>query len=364
MADNSVEGIIPLNFFKKIPKVELHAHINGSISAETIEKLIQKKAASANPHNLNSTVVSQWETTIKKGDKRSLEECLAMFGIIYQLVDDSSTVFQVTKSVIEEFAEDNVRYLELRSTPRANPETGMTKQCYIEAVLAAIEEAKNSVPNIIVRFIMAINRKLGPDDALDTVHLALQYKTKANGLLVGIDLSGDPKAYRSRDFVPALKLAQENDLKLALHIAEVPNVEDARTLLDLIPGRVGHGTCLHPDNGGSQDLVNIVEKHGIPVELCLTSNVKTKTVPAYADHHMDYWYNGKKHHCIICTDDKGVFSTTLSEEYYLMARTFNLTKEQVWNLTYRSIDYIFEGDMVKNALKQIWKEEETNIMCG
>ena len=47
-----------------------------------------------------------------------------------------------------------------------------------------------------------------------------------------------------------------------------------------------------------------------------------------------------------------------------MARTFNLTKEQVWNLTYRSIDYIFEGDMVKNALKQIWKEEETNIMCG
>ena len=42
-------------------------------------------------------------------------------------------------------------------------------------------------------------------------------------------------------------------------------MEDARTLLDLIPGRVGHGTCLHPDNGGSQDLVNIVEKHGIPV---------------------------------------------------------------------------------------------------
>lgn len=66
----------------------------------------------------------------------------------------------------------------------------------------------------------------------------------------------------------------------------------------------------------------------------------------------------------LLTDDKGVFSTTLSEEYYLMARTFNLTKEQVWNLTYRSIDYIFEGDMVKNALKQIWKEEETNIMCG
>ena len=49
---------------------ELHAHINGSISAETIEKLIQRKAACANLNNK----VSQWETTIRKGDKRSLQE--------------------------------------------------------------------------------------------------------------------------------------------------------------------------------------------------------------------------------------------------------------------------------------------------
>ncbi|XP_015758670.1 PREDICTED: adenosine deaminase-like protein isoform X1 [Acropora digitifera] len=393
MADSNgvVKGTLPFSFFKKIPKVELHAHINGSISAETIEKLIQRKAACANLNNK----VSQWETTIRKGDKRSLQEGLAMFGIIYQLVDDNSTVFHVTKSVIEDFAEDNVRYLELRSTPRANPKSGMTKQSYVEAVFAAIEEARHTVPSIIVRFIMAINRKLGPDDALDTVQLALQYKAKANGLLVGIDLSGDPKdcascdtkfcllrghqvladallknfvaaavcsAYSSNDFVPALKLAQENGLKLALHIAEVPDVEDSRILLDLIPDRIGHGTCLHPENGGSRDLVSIVEKYEIPIELCLTSNVKSQTVSSFADHHMDYWYNGKNHHCIICTDDKGVFSTTLSEEYSLVAETFNLTHQQVWNLTYSSINYIFAEESVKNALKEIWREEGKHLM--
>ncbi|KAK2553211.1 Adenosine deaminase-like protein [Acropora cervicornis] len=324
MADSNgvVKGTSPFSFFKKIPKVELHAHINGSISAETIEKLIQRKAGCANLNNK----VSQWETTIRKGDKRSLQESLAMFGIIYQLVDDNSTVFHVTKSVIEDFAEDNVRYLELRS---------MTKQSYVEAVFAAIEEARHTVPSIIVRFIMAINRKLGPDDALDTVQLALQYKAKANGLLVGIDLSGDPK---------------------------VSDVEDSRILLDLIPDRIGHGTCLHPENGGSQDLVSIVEKYEIPIELCLTSNVKSQTVSSFADHHMDYWYNGKNHHCIICTDDKGVFSTTLSEEYSLVAETFNLTHQQVWNLTYSSINYIFAEESVKNALKEIWREEGKNLM--
>ena len=62
------------------------------------------------------------------------------------------------------------------------------------------------------------------------------------------------------------------------------------------------------------------------------------------------------------TDDKGVFSTTLSEEYSLMARTFNLTEEQVWNLTFQSIDYIFGGENLKDDLKELWKTEKEKII--
>lgn len=62
------------------------------------------------------------------------------------------------------------------------------------------------------------------------------------------------------------------------------------------------------------------------------------------------------------TDDKGVFSITLSEEYSIMAKTFNLTEEEVWDLTLNSIDYIFENDSVKNALKETWKAEKQKIM--
>ena len=53
-----------------------------------------------------------------------------------------------------------------------------------------------------------------------------------------------------------------------------------------------------------------------------------------------------------------MFSTTLSEEYSIMARTFDLTEEQVWNLTYSSIDHIFEGDSVKNGLKEMWNADK------
>lgn len=64
------------------------------------------------------------------------------------------------------------------------------------------------------------------------------------------------------------------------------------------------------------------------------------------------------------TDDKGVFSTTLSEEYSLMARTFNLTEEQVWNLTFQSIDYIFGGENLKDDLKELWKTEKEKIISS
>lgn len=62
------------------------------------------------------------------------------------------------------------------------------------------------------------------------------------------------------------------------------------------------------------------------------------------------------------TDDKGVFSTTLSEEYSVMATTFDLTEEQVWNLTFNSIDHIFEEESFKNGLREIWKAEKEKIM--
>lgn len=64
------------------------------------------------------------------------------------------------------------------------------------------------------------------------------------------------------------------------------------------------------------------------------------------------------------TDDKGVFSTTLSEEYSLMARTFNLTEDQVWNLTFQSIDYIFGGENLKDDLKELWKTEKEKIISS
>lgn len=163
----------------------------------------------------------------------------------------------------------------------------------------------------------------------------------------------------ARDFIPVFREAREKGLKLALHLAEVPAIEETLEVLKIVPDRIGHGTCLDEESGGSKELVDLVLKHKIPLELCLTSNVVVQTVPNYDAHHLQFWQD-KNHPYIICTDDKGVFSTSLSEEYSIAAETFGLSRRQIWDLSFNSIDHIFANETVKTELREKWtKLKET-----
>ncbi|XP_013848550.1 adenosine deaminase-like protein isoform X2 [Sus scrofa] len=307
-------------FYSKLPKVELHAHLNGSISSNTIKKLITKKPG---------LKIHDQMTMIDKGKKRTLEECFQMFPIIHQLTTSPEDILMVTKDVIKEFADDGVKYLELRSTPRGENATGMTKKTYVESVLEGIKQSKQENVDIDVRYLISIDRRGGPSAAKENVKLAEEFFLSTEGIVLGLDLSGDPT---------------------------IPNQEkETQVLLDLLPDRIGHGTFLSCSDGGSPDLVDFVRQHQIPLELCLTSNIKSQTVPSYDQHHFGFWYS-LVHPAVICTDDKGVFATHLSQEYQLAAETFNLTQSQVWDLSYESISYIFASDSTKSALRKKWNQ--------
>ncbi|CAJ1056421.1 adenosine deaminase-like protein [Xyrichtys novacula] len=339
-------------FYKELPKVELHAHLNGSVSVQTIEKVISRK-----PH-LN---IEQNMTAIGKGQRRTLDECFQVFKVIHQLVDSEEDILMVATDVIKEFAADGVKYLELRSTPREETKTGLTKKSYIETVIKAIQQCKIDGVDIDVRFLVAIDRRNGTEVAMETVKLAEEFMLSSDGLVVGLDLSGDPTVGHGKDLLPALQKAKNCGLKLSLHLSEVPTQqEETDLLLNLPPDRIGHGTFLHPEVGGSQSLVDKVRKNNIPLELCLTSNVKGQTVPSYSKHHFNYWYQ-LGHPSVICTDDKGVFSTDLSQEYQLAASTFGLSHEDVWKLSQQAIDCIFAPDDMIQQLKQKWVDMKPQV---
>ncbi|KAL0398740.1 UNVERIFIED_CONTAM: N6-mAMP deaminase [Sesamum radiatum] len=315
-----------------IPKIELHAHLNGSIRDSTLLELARDLGEKG------AIVFSDVEHVILKND-RSLSEVFKLFDLIHILTTDHKTVTRITKEVIEDFAADNVVYLELRTTPKRNDSKGMSKRSYIEAVLEGIRSvnlvevdlshklnmdsssyshAMNDVcdgtgkKKIYVRLLLSIDRRETAKAVMETVELALEMRDLG---VVGIDLSGNPAVGEWLTFFPALEFARKQGLPITLHCGEVPNPDEIRAMLDFLPRRIGHACCFGDDEW------KLLKKLKIPVEICLTSNIRTETIASVDVHHFADLYESN-HPLILCTDDAGVFSTSLSTEYMLASSAF------------------------------------------
>jgi len=278
-----------------------------------------------------------------------LSECFKIFDIAHALTITPQAVSVAACDVIKEFHEDNVIYLELRSTPRAVKDS-MTKTEYLEAIIKAIEISKSKCPQILVKLLISINRKQGYESAEENINLAIQFMEKYPGYVVGIDLSGDPTTGDS--FLELLETSRKVGLKITAHCAEVPNEVETNDILKFKPDRLGHCTCIHPSLQGSQQLFDMLLESKIPVELCLTSNIKCKTVSSYMCHHFQYLYKAG-HPITIGTDDKGVFNTCLSKELEILSSVFNIETNQLKELSVLSVQYSFASTEEKKNLMAI-----------
>ncbi|KAG9136943.1 hypothetical protein Leryth_023165 [Lithospermum erythrorhizon] len=359
------------DWFVALPKVELHAHLNGSIRDSTLLELARDLGEKG------IIVFSDVEPVILKDD-RSLFEVFKLFDLIHILTTDHKTVTRITKEVVEDFAAENVVYLEIRTTPKTNNSKGMSKQSYMEAVLEGLKSvstvavvfshglnAKNPCNSdvinnpssetqekkIFVRLLLSIDRRETTEAAMETVKLALDMRHLG---VVGIDLSGNPVIGKWDTFLPALEFAKTQGLSITLHCGEVPNPEEIHAMLDFQPRRIGHACCF--GDGEWKKLKSL----NIPVEICLTSNIKTNTISSLDIHHFADLYKWK-HPLVICTDDFGVFSTTLSDEYNMASSAFGLTKRDMFELSRNAVDFIFADDGVKRELQDIFASTERKL---
>ncbi|PRQ28501.1 putative adenosine deaminase [Rosa chinensis] len=355
-----------------MPKVELHAHLNGSIRDSTLLELARDLGEKG------VVVFSDFEHVIQKDD-RSLTEVFKLFDLIHIVTTDHQIITRITKEVIEDFAAENVVYLELRTTPKKNDSIGMSKRSYLGAVLEGIKAVstvdvdfrphdavvripKNSPPiydtcngstrkKIYVRLLLSIDRRGTTEAAMETVNLALEMRDLG---VVGIDLSGNPIVGDWSTYLPALKFAREQGLYITLHCGEVPNPKEVRSMLDFLPQRIGHACCFEEAEWEK------LKSSSIPVEICLTSNIRTNTIPSLDIHHFADLYSAK-HPLVLCTDDSGVFSTSLSNEYNLAASAFGLGRREIFQLTRNAVEFIFAGDGVKRELKEIFSSAEQKL---
>eukprot|EP00854_Cymbomonas_tetramitiformis_P015279 gene15279-18076_t len=177
----------------------------------------------------------------------------------------------------------------------------MDEEAMLQLASKAVDYIFDASPNVRTvlkaRLILSIDRRETTEQALATVKLAAAYKTKG---VVGIDLSGNPSIGEWATFVPALRKAQQQGLKVTLHAGEVTNSTEIKSMLEMQPDRLGHvctftddelessAICLQePDypiireEPGWPTLVPALmgrEARDIPIELCPTSNLRTESV--------------------------------------------------------------------------------------
>lgn len=334
---------------QELPKIELHAHIHGSIRPSTLEQLLQEDA------DRNCTEPRCLPPN------RSLDECFEMFALVHQVVVSRRALRRIVIEAVEDFARVNVHYLELRSTPRELPLDGASRAAYVEEVVSALDEchARQDL-DIHVRLILSINRNQPITMAEETVDLAIEWQKKCP-YIVGIDLSGHSERENAEFhlFEAVLARARTAGLKLAVHFAEHHDEAEADHILNFRPDRLGHACCL------SKQLYAKMVDLRIPIEICLTSNVHT--LARYHDacacslkndsglcicrfeahpHRLlvsGALENAQDYPLCICTDDQGVLDITLVNEYERAALAFQLDRARLKQIARAAIPMIFDA---------------------
>lgn len=325
---------------RALPKVELHAHLSGSIPGALLARFAREDAAAGLP-----PVSAADLDLLHDRPGRPQTECFRVFPLIHRLICSRSRLVAATHAALRFFEEDRVAYAELRTTPRALP--GLTARGYAETVLDAVAEWPGK---LVARVILSLDRARPVADAKATAALAesLLEDHEHAGLLVGVELSGNPSVGRFADFAPILDGIRKrfgDRLPLALHFAELRDDAEAAEMLRFHPDRLGHAVQMGPVTQRA------LLAQGTPVEVCLTSNLVTNSVPNIGEHPVVKLLDPNGHPFSVCTDDAGVFRVTLSHEYALLKMW--VPDVDLREVSLCAVRHSFAPEKVKDEIRKI-----------
>ena len=353
-------------FTTHLPKVELHAHLTGSITPQCLHEIWTQRKLEVPHMTLQDPLEAM--STHKSWDIMTFFPLFSKY--IYELCSTRASIIYSTNAVLHDFKEDGVVYLELRTTPRSSP--SMSKDDYVATILSCIERFPDRTI-ITTYLILSIDRRNSPEEALEVVDLAIQYQSRG---IVGVDLCGDPSKGDISTFQEAFHKAKLHGLKITLHFAEIlasSSLTELNTLLSFKPDRVGH--VIHVPS----EIRNQIIAMKLGLEFCVSCNVQAKLIKGgVADHHFMSWI---KTGCpvILCvsvlvprpsqwltvstqTDDVGVFRSKLSNEYLLVTQAFNLSRNDLINLCDQAVEAIFGDEHQKQRLRTLVKDAREKLM--
>lgn len=311
----------PNAFIRQLPKAELHLHLEGAVDPATLLELRQR-------HGDHATL-AETETLYRHNDFQTFLMAFKEVSAHLRGPDDYELV---TYRLMQRLKEENVLHAE------AYVAVGVClyrKQDF-DSIFEGLERGRARGARdfgVSLLWIFDATRHFGVEEAQKVFELAVRYQDRH---VVAIGIGGDEVKAPPELFRGVYAYAEDHGLRLTAHAGETGPPESIWGALNLHAERIGHGLTAAQD----PDLVEELAYRQIPLEICLTSNVRTGVCRAIADHPAkSYFDQGLM--ITLNTDDPALFGTSLAREYQLAQETFGFTDEHLRELARNSFEASF-----------------------
>lgn len=311
----------PSPFVLSLPKAELHLHLEGTIDPETLLELRQ--------HHGKTSTLADVEKLYQYTD-------FPTFLLAFKAVtDDLSTPEDyelITYRLMEKLKAENILHAEVYISAGICLWRRQDFAPIFEAVERGRERGERDF-GISLLWILDAVRHFGPLAARRVAELAVRYHDRN---VAGIGIGGDERRAGPELFREVYAYAADHGLHLTAHAGESAGPESIWGALNLRAERVGHGLTAIRDH----ELVEVLAKRQVPLEICITSNLRTGCCRSLAEHPVkNYFEQGVM--VTLNSDDPPMFGTTLAREYQLAQRAFGFTDEHLRELARNSFEAAF-----------------------
>ncbi|HEX5581495.1 MAG TPA: adenosine deaminase [Gemmatimonadaceae bacterium] len=316
------------DLLRRLPKAELHCHLDGSLRPDTLLELgraLGRPMPAEDPAALAEYM--------RVDDARHLEDYLERFDITLSVMQNAEAIDRIAYELVADAAADGVRYIEVRFAPVLNTREGLTMPDALDAALAGMARAELE-HGTVARVIVCALRNMTAALSMQAAELAVAFRHRG---VVAFDLAGGEAGNPASLHVEAFRYARAHDLACTCHAGEGAGAESIRDAIHVCgANRIGHGTRLFED----PSLEQYVNDRRIPVEICLTSNVQTRATSDFASHPLRR-YHDQGLAVVLNTDNRMMSGVTLTDEYAAAARHLGFTFDELADLAVRSFEYGF-----------------------
>ncbi len=314
------------NRMKDLPKIDLHCHLDGSMTRQCVEKILQKKV---DPAELEA-----------KDSCQNLAEYLDRFRLPLQCVQKEEGLRMAAKELLLNAAEEHVVYMEVRFAPLSSVHEHLSCRQAVEAVLDGLKEAQAQC-QVSWNVIACAMRHHSQADSLAMMKVCREYLGEG---LCAVDLAGDEASWPMEGFRDLFAQAGKLGFPFTIHAGECGRVENVLEAVECGASRVGHGIALK----GHPAAQKLCADRRIGIEMCPTSNLQTRA--ARKDEYPIREFMDAGLLVTLNTDNRTVSSTSMTREMEFVSQEYGVAKEELERFFRNAAEVSFADEQVKHRL--------------